>query len=31
MQHFRDDEIFLQTGNDVMVISPLGGAVNNFQ
>ena len=25
--HFRDIEVFLEAGNDVMVIYPLGGAV----
>ena len=29
MHHFRDNDVYLQTGNDVMVISPLGGAVHN--
>ena len=27
---FRDIEIFLEAGNDVIAISPLGGAVNSF-
>ena len=31
MHSFRDNEVFLQTGNDVMVISPLGGAVRSFR
>jgi len=31
MHNFRDNEAFLQTGNDVMVISPLSGVVHNFQ
>jgi len=30
MYCFRDNDIFLQTGIDVMVISPLGGVVHNF-
>ena len=28
--HFKDDENFLQTKNDVIAISPLGGAVASF-
>jgi len=31
MHHFRDNEVFLRTGNDVMVISPLRDVVHNFQ
>ena len=27
---FRDNDVFLQTGNDVMVLYPLGGAVRSF-
>ena len=31
MHRFRDNDVFLQTGNDVMVIPPLGGAVRSFR
>ena len=31
MHRFRDNELVLQTGSDVMVISPLGGAVRSFR
>ena len=30
MHCFRDNDVFLQTGNDVMVIPPLGGAVRSL-
>ena len=30
MHRFWDTDVFLQTGNDVMVISPLGGAIYSF-
>jgi len=30
MHGFRDNEILLQTGYDVIVISPTGGAARNF-
>ena len=31
MHRFRDNDVFLQTGNDVMVIPPLGGAARSFR
>ena len=31
MHCFRDNDVFLQTGNDVMVIPPLGGAARSFR
>ena len=31
MHRFRDNDVFLQTENDVMVISPLGGAARSFR
>jgi len=31
LHRLRHNEVFLQTGNDVMVISPLGGAAWNFR
>ena len=30
MHHFRENDVFLQTGIDVMVLSSLGGAVQSF-
>ena len=31
MHRFRDIDVFMQTGNDVIVIPPLGGATRSFQ
>ena len=31
LHRFRDNDVFLQTGDDVMVIPPLGGAVRSFR
>ena len=31
MHRFRDNDVFLQTGNDVIVIPTLGGAVRSFR
>ena len=31
MHRYRDNDVFLQTGKDVMVIPPLGGAVRSFR
>jgi len=30
MHGFRDNEVLLETGYDIMVISPPGGAARNF-
>ena len=30
MHRFRDNDVFFQTGNDVIVIYPLGGAVRSY-
>jgi hypothetical protein len=30
MHHFRENKVFLLAGNDVIAVSPLGGAVGDL-